>query len=151
DPKREGRFVERVRKVAPRAEPGVQPPARNLEEVLPIFPEGRPLLVHGSRWCRFLASPPDLNRRLVSFCSIPLKLTGRIIGMLNAYSYTRGAKFSEGQRKMLYVLASRAAVSIENARLYENLVGANKNLTNANQSLEENFTQTIIGFSHALE
>ena len=48
--------------------------------------------------------------------------------MLNAYSYTRGSKFSEGQRKMLYVLASRAAVSIENARLYENLVDANKDL-----------------------
>ena len=71
--------------------------------------------------------------------------------MLNAYSYTRGNKFSEGQRKMLYVLASRAAVSIENARLYENLVDANKDLTTANVSLEENFKQTIIGFAHALE
>jgi hypothetical protein len=67
--------------------------------------------------------------------------------MLNAYSYTRGNKFSEGQRKMLYVLASRAAFSIENARLYENLVDANKDLTRANISLEENFKQTIIGFA----
>ncbi|HXI60193.1 MAG TPA: HD domain-containing phosphohydrolase [Polyangia bacterium] len=151
DPKREGSFVERMRKVAPRAEPNVEAPALNLDEVLPIFQEDRPLLVHGSRSFRFLAQPPDLNRRLVSFCSIPLKLTGRIIGMLNAYSYTRGSKFSEGQRKMLYVLGSRAAVSIENARLYENLVDANKDLTNANVSLEENFKQTIIGFAHALE
>ena len=151
DPKREGRFIERMRKVAQRAEPDVQPPALNLDEVLPLFREDRPLLVHGSRSYRFLASPPDLNRRLVSFCSIPLKLKGRIIGMLNAYSYTRGAKFSEGQRKMLYVLGSRAAVSIENARLYENLVDANKDLTRANVSLEENFKQTIIGFAHALE
>jgi HD-GYP domain-containing protein (c-di-GMP phosphodiesterase class II) len=71
--------------------------------------------------------------------------------MLNAYSYTKGAKFSEGQRKMLYVLGSRAAVSIENARLYESLVDANKDLTVANISLEENFKQTIIGFAHALE
>ena len=31
--------------------------------------------------------------------------------MLNAYSYRKGNKFSEGQRKMLYVLGSRAAVS----------------------------------------
>lgn len=151
DPEREGRFVEQMRKVSERAEPGVQAPDLNLDEVLPIFQEDRPLLVHGSRSYRFLASPPDLERRLVSFCSIPLKLKGRIIGMLNAYSYTRGNKFSEGQRKMLYVLASRAAVSIENARLYENLVDANKDLTRANVSLEENFKQTIIGFAHALE
>jgi response regulator RpfG family c-di-GMP phosphodiesterase len=151
DPEQEGRFVERMRKVSERAQPGIEAPALNLDEVLPIFQEDRPLLVHGSRSYRFLAAPPDLERRLVSFCSIPLKLKGRIIGMLNAYSYTRGRKFSEGQRKMLYVLASRAAVSIENARLYENLVDANKDLTRANVSLEENFKQSIIGFAHALE
>jgi response regulator RpfG family c-di-GMP phosphodiesterase len=151
DPKQEGRFTERMRKISARAEPAIEAPALNLEEVLPLFQEDRPLLVHGSRSYRFLASPPDLERRLVSFCSIPLKLKGRIIGMLNAYSYTRGNKFSEGQRKMLYVLASRAAFSIENARLYENLVDANKDLTRANVSLEENFKQTIIGFAHALE
>jgi len=151
DTEHEGRFIEQMRKVSERAERSVEAPALNLEEVLPIFQEDRPLLVHGSRSYRFLAAPPDLERRLVSFCSIPLKLKGRIIGMLNAYSYTRGNKFSEGQRKMLYVLASRAAVSIENARLYENLVDANKDLTRANVSLEENFKQTIIGFAHALE
>ena len=106
----------------------------------------------GSRAYRYIAAPPhDLDRRLVSFCSIPLKLNQRIIGMLNAYCYTRGKKFDEGQRKMLSVLASRAAVSIENARLYEDLVDANKDLTRANVSLEENFKQTIIGFAHALE
>ncbi|HEY7372201.1 MAG TPA: HD domain-containing phosphohydrolase [Polyangia bacterium] len=154
DPKQEGHFTERMRKVSERAEPNVEAPALNLDEVLPLFREDRPLLVSGSRAYRYIASPPHdlaLERRLVSFCSIPLKLNQRIIGMLNAYSYTRGSKFSEGQRKMLYVLASRAAVSIENARLYENLVDANKDLTRANVSLEENFKQTIIGFAHALE
>ena len=152
DPKHAGRFSERMRKVSERAEPGVEAPRLNLQEALPLFAEDRPLLVHGNRSYRFLESPPhELERRLVSLCSIPLKLNGRIIGMLNSYSYTRGNKFSEGQRKMLYVLASRAAVSIENARLYENLVDANKDLTTANVSLEENFKQTIIGFAHALE
>lgn len=151
DPSHEGRFIERMRKVSQRADATIEAPALNLDEVLPIFQDDRPLLVHGSRSYRFLAATPDLERRLVSFCSIPLKLKGRIIGMLNAYSYTRGNKFSEGQRKMLYVLASRAAFSIENARLYENLVDANKDLTRANVSLEENFKQTIIGFAHALE
>jgi response regulator RpfG family c-di-GMP phosphodiesterase len=152
DPRQAGRFSERMRKVSERADPGVEAPQLNLQEALPLFTEDRPLLVHGSRSYRFLESPPhELERRLVSLCSIPLKLNGRIIGMLNSYSYTRGNKFSEGQRKMLYVLASRAAVSIENARLYENLVDANKDLTTANVSLEENFKQTIIGFAHALE
>ena len=33
--------------------------------------------------------------------------------MLNAFSFTRGHKFTEGQRKMLAILAGRAAISIE--------------------------------------
>jgi response regulator RpfG family c-di-GMP phosphodiesterase len=144
-----GHFVEHARKVSPRLEKTEPAPALNFGEVLPLLTDDKPLLVHGARAHRFLSTPPQ--KRLVSFCSIPLKLKGRIIGMLNAYSYTKGAKFSEGQRKMLYVLGSRAAVSIENARLYESLVDANKDLTKANVSLEENFKQTIIGFAHALE
>lgn len=144
-----GHFTEQMRKTSPRAESGDGAPSLNLNEVLPLFAEDRPLIVHGARAHRFLAGPAP--KRLVSFCSIPLKLGGRVIGMLNAYSYTKGQKFSEGQRKMLYVLGSRAAVSIENARLYESLVSANKDLTRANVSLEENFRQTIIGFAHALE
>jgi response regulator RpfG family c-di-GMP phosphodiesterase len=145
----EARFIEQMRKVSPRSDPHEPAPSLNFREVLPLFEDDRPLLAHGVRAHRFLAAPPQ--KRLVSFCSIPLKLKGRIIGMLNAYSYRRGNKFSEGQRKMLYVLGSRAAVSIENARLYEHLVTANKDLTKANVSLEENFKQTIIGFAHALE
>jgi response regulator RpfG family c-di-GMP phosphodiesterase len=152
DPQREGRFTERMRKVSQRQSVDMHAPMLKLDEVLPVFRDDRPLLVHGNRANQFLEQPATpLSKQLVSFCSIPLKLKGRIIGMLNVYSYTRGAKFSEGQRKMLYVLGSRAAVSIENARLYENLVDANKDLTTANVSLEENFKQTIIGFAHALE
>jgi response regulator RpfG family c-di-GMP phosphodiesterase len=144
-----GPFIEQMRKVAQSAEPNEAAPALNFGEVIPLFQEDRPLLVHGVKAHRFLAAPPQ--KRLVSFCSIPLKLGGRIIGMLNAYSYRKGNKFSEGQRKMLFVLGSRAAFSIENARLYESLVNANRDLTHANISLEENFKQTIIGFAHALE
>jgi response regulator RpfG family c-di-GMP phosphodiesterase len=152
DPMRVGRFAERMRKVSHRHDAEMQAPMLNLDEVLPVFRDDKPLLAHGSRAHQFLEqSLTPLSRQLVSFCSIPLKLKGRIIGMLNVYSYTRGARFSEGQRKMLYVLASRAAVSIENARLYENLVDANQELKVANVSLEENFKQTIIGFAHALE
>ena len=146
---RPGRFIEQMRKTGTRADPHEPAPSLNFKEVIPLFQEDRPLLVHGAKAHRFLAAPPQ--KRLVSFCSIPLKLKGRIVGMLNAYSYRKGNKFSEGQRKMLYVLGSRAAVSIENARLYESLVSANKDLTSANISLEENFRQTIIGFAHALE
>src|SRR5207302_11353591 len=117
----------------------------NVAECIEHFRSDLPLLAHGIKAMRYFAEPPD-DKRLVPFCSIPLKVQDRVIGMLNAYSYTRGYKFAEGQRKMLAVLANRAAVSIENARLYEDLVQKNADLTQANRSLAENFRATIIGF-----
>ena len=42
-------------------------------------------------------------------------------------------------------------MSIENARLYENLVDANKDLTARQRVAGGELQQTIIGFAHALE
>jgi putative nucleotidyltransferase with HDIG domain len=122
----------------------------DLHELEQFHRMDKPLLAHGIRASRFFSRAPD-NRRLVSFASVPMKLGDRTLGFLNAYSYTRGKKFDEGQRKLLSILGSRAAVSIENARLYEDIVGKNRALSLANQSLEENFRQTIVGFAHALD
>jgi DNA-binding response OmpR family regulator len=79
-----GPFVEHARKVSPRFGPADTAPPLNFAEVFPLFQEDKPLLAHGARAHRFLLGPPE--KRLVSFCSIPLKLKGRIIGMLSAYS-----------------------------------------------------------------
>jgi HD-GYP domain-containing protein (c-di-GMP phosphodiesterase class II) len=74
-----------------------------------------------------------------------------MVGVLNVFSFTQGKKFDEGHRKMLAVLASRAASAIENARLYGELVASNEDLRKANLSLEEMFQQTVAGFAQALE
>lgn len=150
-----GKFVERTRKFSSESKAdldfsGGGGGELNIQEILEHYRQDRPLLSHGIRALKYFATPPR-DKRLVSFCSIPLKVQDRVVGMLNAYSYTRGYKFSEGQRRMLSVLASRAAVSIENARLYQDLVGRNAELIRANASLETNFRATIVGFAHALE
>src|SRR5262249_57053925 len=59
--------------------------------------------------------------------------------------------FDEGHRKMLAVLASRAASALDNARLYHDLEDTNASLVRANTSLEEMFQQTVAGFAQALE
>ena len=147
-----GQFKERSRRSGPNAPFDENKTAGelDLEQVMSHYRSDRPLLVHGPKALAYFASMPH-EKRLISFCSIPLKVRDTVIGMLNAYSYTHGYKFSEGQRKMLSVLAARAAVSIENAQLYEDLVVKNRDLTTANQSLLDNFRATIIGFAHALE
>jgi putative nucleotidyltransferase with HDIG domain len=45
----------------------------------------------------------------------------KLIGWITIASYTLGKHFTEGQRKLLSIIASRAAAAIENARLYEDL------------------------------
>ena len=150
-------FVERTRKYSKNAQTDLNWDGGasgvgelNTSAILEHYRHDRPLLAHGIRALRYFAEPPK-DKRLVSFCSIPLKVQDQVIGMLNAYSYTRGYKFTEGQRRMLSVLAARAAVSIEHARLYEELKTSNSDLRTANASLQENFRATVVGFARALE
>jgi len=119
--------------------------------LLESFSTGSPILAHGIRAHEFLLSPLGGRRPLVSLTSVPLQVANRVIGMLNVFSFTRGKKIDEGARKMLSVLASRAAATIENARLYEALLVKKDKLEQANQSLEDNFQHTIVGFAQALE
>src|SRR5690606_35711137 len=67
----------------------------------------------------------------------PLSMRQRTMGFLGVVSYTRGKKFDEGQRKMLRMVANRAAAAIENAKLYEDL--------------KATFQQTIKGLASAID
>ena len=144
-----GTYVERIRKTKIQNEDDLTWEL-NIKELLRCVEDDMPLLASGVKAQRFFSALPR-TLRLVSFCSIPLKLQNRVIGMLNLLSFTRGRSFTEGQRKMLSIIGSRAAMSIENARLYENLLESKEDLEKANMSLEENFRQTIMGFAQALE
>ncbi len=151
DPKT-GRYEERVKAVSELSRPirDSKLPSPDVEELISHFERGSSILAHGIKANRFFTSPSG-DRPLVSYAAVPLQIAARVIGMLNVYSFTRGKKFDEGKRKTLSILASRAATSIENARLYDDLVSKNEALSEANRSLEENFKQTIVGFAQALE
>ena len=148
DPKT-GLYEERMRLVGDQGSGA--PPAPNVEELLAFFRRGSPILAHGVKANRFVETRPAGAAPLVSYSSVPLQVSSRVIGMLNVFSFTRGKQFDEGARKMLAILASRAAASIENARLYDDLVVKNEALRTANLTLEENFQQTVAGFAQALE
>ncbi|HUS65977.1 MAG TPA: HD domain-containing phosphohydrolase [Kofleriaceae bacterium] len=148
DPKT-GRYEERLRLCGDHDGKGV--PGPNVEELMSFFKRGTPILAHGVKANRFLDTLGPGGQPLVSYAAVPLQVSNRVIGMLNVFSYTRGKQFDEGARKMLSILASRAAASIENARLYDDLVVKNEALSAANLSLEEHFQQTVAGFAQALE
>ncbi len=146
-----GRFEERVRLLSDKTEDRpAQMPTPAIAELLSFFRSGTPIIAHGLKANRFFSDAGG-ESKLVSYCAVPLQVGNRVIGVLNVFSFTRGKQFDEGQRKMLTVLASRAAHAVENARLYDDLLVKNTELKKANLSLEENFRQTVAGFAQALE
>jgi HD-GYP domain-containing protein (c-di-GMP phosphodiesterase class II) len=92
--------------------------------------------VHGTEGLPFFATEPT-GLTLQSLLVTTLRVRNKTIGYLGAMIFTRGKKFDEGQRKLLSIVASRAAASIENAKLYEDLKGT--------------FRQTIKGLASAID
>jgi response regulator RpfG family c-di-GMP phosphodiesterase len=80
---------------------------------------GAPLVEHGTRARELFAEAP--GRAVSSVAIVPLKMRDRLMGWIAVISLTASRRFDEGQRKLLSIIASRAAAAIENARLYEDL------------------------------
>ena len=131
-----GPIARKVRRNAEACQIQLPTESLNLNEILEHFRENRPVLYHGARAQRFFNCPTGIER-LVSFVSVPLKIRMEIVGMLNAYSFTAGLRFHEGQRKVLSILADRTSSAIDNTRLFYNL--------------QNTFQQTIQGFARAME
>lgn len=151
DPK-SSEYIERVQLTSESFHPipAGHMPSLQLAELKSHLAVGKPILAHGTAALRFFSSTSP-KHPLVSYVALPLQVSGRLIGMLNVFSFTPTLKFDEGARKMLSVLASRAASAIDNARLYDDLLERNQELRQANGDLEDNYQQTVLGFAQALE
>ncbi|MEJ5311919.1 MAG: PAS domain S-box protein [Anaerolineae bacterium] len=66
-------------------------------------------------------NPSAANEGLLACASVPLVVGGKIIGTLDIHSKTDRFAFNEEHIHILNLLASQAAIAIENARLYEQL------------------------------
>ena len=60
---------------------------------------------------------------ITSAICVPLKVKGRVIGVLNSSNIAREGSFTRSDLDMMTILAGQAAIAIENARLFEE-VGA---------------------------
>ena len=131
----EGGFFERQHLIGPGVPAGAElgriDPARVIEHLRPE----QPLLEQGQKGAHFFAEQPSLP--LNSIVAVPLRIKQRLMGFIALASFTKGKRFDEGQRKLLSIIASRAAAAIENARLYEDL--------------QATFQQTIEGLAKAID
>jgi len=115
----EGGMFQRSRDVAANIEQETDSIQLEPTAVQERLQSGVPLLEHGSRTTRFFVDAPEPP--VESFLAVPLKVRDSLIGWIAAASITQSKHFDEGQRKLLSIIASRAAASIENARLYQDL------------------------------
>ncbi len=90
---------------------------------------------HGPRAAALFAKQPAPAAE--SVVVVPLQMRSRLLGWIAVTSVTAHKRFDEGQRKLLSLIASRAAASIENAQLYENL--------------QATFKQTIQGLATTID
>lgn len=83
-----------------------------------VFLRGEPIAIEDAR----LAPPPANEIAKVegirSVLSVPLTISGRVFGVF-AMDYCQPRTFSADDRRLFLALARRAAMAIENARLYE--------------------------------
>lgn len=85
--------------------------------------DGKPILVADlntdSNYAREFSREGDLAR---SLASVPLKVRDQVLGVINVNHKRSGEPFDSSDLKLLMALASLAAISIQNARTYQNAI-----------------------------
>ncbi|MDH5491906.1 MAG: response regulator, partial [Myxococcales bacterium] len=132
----EGGYFERAAVLNPAFKEPTDLGTFDAQAIADYFLEDRALRVHGAKCNPFYAELPERSEPR-SLIVAPLRMRGRLMGFLCCASLTRGKRFDEGQRKLLTIVANRAAAAIENAKLYEDL--------------KATFRQTIRGLASAID
>jgi putative nucleotidyltransferase with HDIG domain len=115
----EGGYFERSSERAGSIGPNAAVGRMDRAAVVARLATGDPIVEHDARALELFAEHPQ--RPVSSVAIVPMKMRERLIGWIAVTSLTASRRFDEGQRKLLSLVASRAAAAIENARLYEDL------------------------------
>jgi response regulator RpfG family c-di-GMP phosphodiesterase len=103
-------------------------------ELLKAFHSERPLVLSGAALAPFL---PQASGQIHAGLLVPMRVQRRVTGVLGVFLACGPRTLHEGHRRALQMMADRAAVSLDNARLLEHL--------------EQTFLQTIESLVSALE
>jgi response regulator RpfG family c-di-GMP phosphodiesterase len=133
----EGGFFERQRAINPGfVREGFHPGKLSVANLADHFQGDRRLKVHGRQGLAFFEELPR-GAELASLMATRMVMSTRTIGYMAVCSFSQEKLFDEGQRKLLRMVADRAAASIENAQLYEDM--------------KATFRQTIRGLASAID
>jgi PAS domain S-box-containing protein len=94
---------------------------------------------------RFLNSESIANYMLRSILCVPLKRKNEVKGVIYADNRMRPNVFSEREQRIVYAFANQATIAIDNARLYENLVGSVGQITSIKDFMDNIFASIASG------
>jgi signal transduction histidine kinase/tetratricopeptide (TPR) repeat protein len=91
----------------------------------------------------------ELELNLRSLLCVPLATRGRLVGALYADSRSVCGRFGQADVDLLAIFANQAASAIENARLYQETVRANRELETLNHTLEQRVAERTAALEQA--
>jgi anti-anti-sigma regulatory factor len=100
---------------------------------------------------RFAGDAHVARHQVRSIACLPLMVQGRLKAVLYLENNAATAAFTESRVEMLGLLASQAAISIDNAELYSRVQSATDKLSHANAALQEAVSQQTVELCNANE
>ncbi len=94
---------------------------------------------------RFAAQESIVSFALRSILSVPLKIKDTVIGVIYADNRIRSGLFGDSELELLAAFANQAAVAIENARLFERIRAALKEITEIKDLMDDVFASIPSG------
>jgi PAS domain S-box-containing protein len=111
-----------------------------------VAQEGDPILTTNAQSDpRFSAQASVVSYSLRSILCVPLRVKGKITGVIYADNRIKTGLFSEGDRRLLTAIADQAAVAIENARLFEDVKSSLEEITNMKNLMDNIFASIASG------
>lgn len=110
-----------------------------------VAARGSPLIANDvaqdSRFYRGIDEVTHLQT--ASIICVPLRVRGKIIGVLEVVNKLSGEGFNSKDQSWLSTLASQAAIAIDNARLYERLEAEKRRILNYQEDLRRRLAQKL--------
>ena len=111
-----------------------------------VAQEGVPILTTNAQADpRFSTQASVVSYSLRSILCVPLRVRGKITGVIYADSRIKAGLFTEGDRRLLSAIADQAAVAIENARLFESVKLNLEEITNMKNLMDNVFASIASG------
>lgn len=137
----------------------ILPPSNpDLDPFLHVVTSGKPLHIPAvdAAFLASQASDPDHHRDLLAMkfgacLLLPLRARGRVIGLLALSMDLGGRTFDEATQSVAMAMADRAALAIDNARLFRDVQLANQRKTELLSLLGHELRNPLAAISNALE